>query len=406
MTRRALVFIEGNTAGTGQLYVRAAQDLGLHPIVLAAPPVQYDYLKEKCIEAIVVDTKDLDALIRECSRLRSTYDVAGITCAREAFYATSGKLCRHFGLPGPNPEAVERCCNKFTQRQLLKEGGVSVPSYFLAVNTTEVISAAAEIGFPVVVKPVVGVGSAGVRLCCNVDELCEQTSHLLNSTDVRNFSSGILIEELARGPHFSVETMGTDVIGVCAADFGPPPHFVYRHFAFPAPLNEYEYQRIVDVAQSSLRALGLEWGPANIELRWTSRGPVVIEVNPRLAGTPDPQLILLAYGIDLITEHIKLAIGEESTLHRRRSHTAAARILVPDRDGTLTWSDSESRLAVLPGVAEVKLYLATNTPIIRKGDARDWIGHVIAVSPSLAQCEAILQNAVDQIDWTITPFPT
>lgn len=40
-------------------------------------------------------------------------------------------------------------------------------------------------------------------------------------------------------------------------------------------------------------------------------GPVVIEANPRLASTPDPQLVKLAYGIDLINEHIKLVIGEE-----------------------------------------------------------------------------------------------
>ncbi|MFC0810484.1 acetyl-CoA carboxylase biotin carboxylase subunit family protein, partial [Ensifer sp. P24N7] len=115
----------------------------------------------------------------------------------------------------------------------------------------------------------------------------------------------------------------------------PPPQFVVRETTFPAPLTDDEHKRIADVSLSCLRALGLGWGPANIELRWTQRGPVVIEVNPRLPGWATPRLIELAYGVDLVTEHIKLVIGEEWDLRRTHSQTAAARFLVPDRDGTL-----------------------------------------------------------------------
>ncbi|RUX82100.1 hypothetical protein EOA25_37340, partial [Mesorhizobium sp. M2A.F.Ca.ET.040.01.1.1] len=197
--------------------------------------------------------------------------------------------------------------------------------------------------------------------------------------------------------------MESEVIGIATGDFGRPPHFVFREFTFPAALTDDEHERIADVSLSCLRALGLGWGAANIELRWTKHGPVVIEVNPRLSGTPEPQLIQAAYGVDLITEHIKLVIGEEWNVRKSQSHTAAARILVPDRDGTLDWIDGDSRAAAVPGVAEVKLYVEPNTPIVRKGDERDWIGHVIAVSPSLARTEAALQHAVDLVGWSITP---
>ncbi|TIO18645.1 MAG: hypothetical protein E5X96_10735, partial [Mesorhizobium sp.] len=146
------------------------------------------------------------------------------------------------------------------------------------------------------------------------------------------------------------------------------------------------HKRIADVSLSCLRALDLGWGPTNVEFRWTKRGPVVIEVNPRLPGAPTPQLVKLAYGVDLITEHIKLVIGEEWDLRRRHSHTAAARFLVPDRDGILDSINGDRAAAVL-GVAEVKLYVGPKTPFVRKGDYRDMIGHVIAASPSLAETE-------------------
>jgi biotin carboxylase len=404
MTGRALILVEGNTTGTGLLYAKAARRLGLQPITLAADPAQYAYLAAEGIEAVRVDTDNVETLIHECSRLNATHEIAGITCARESVYATVGKLCQHFGLPGPNPVSIERSCDKFMQRQLLAEAGVPVPAYRIATNAMDVERSAAAIGLPVILKPAVGSGSSGVRLCRTADEVAEHTAYLLGGKHPWRSAPRILVEEFAQGPYCTTEIMGHDIIGIAAADFGQPPHFVFREFTFPAPVVDDDYDRIAKVSLDCLRALCLGWGPTNVELRWTRLGPVVIEVNPRLAGTPDPQLVQLAYGIDLIAEHVKLAIGQESDLRKTRSHSAAARFLVPDRDGTLEWIGGESRAAAVPGVAEVKLYVEAKTPIHRKGDYRDWIGHVIAASPSLEQTKANLQHAVDLIGWSITPF--
>ncbi|MER8786145.1 acetyl-CoA carboxylase biotin carboxylase subunit family protein [Mesorhizobium sp. M1006] len=405
MARRALILIEGNTHGTGLQYVQAAERLGLHPITLSTDPAQYDYLAAEGIETVRVDTGNLDALIHECSRLRATYDIAGITSAREAVYATVGKICRNLDLPGPNPASIERCCDKFTQRELLAQAGVPIPSYRLAANAAQVERSAAEIGLPVVLKPAVGNGSMGVRLCDNADELVEHTTYLLGGKHIWRSSPRILVEEFAQGPFYEAETMGNEVIGISAAEFGPPPHFVFRQSIFPALLTDDEHERIADVALSCLQALGLDWGPTNIELRWTKRGPVVIEVNPRLASGTYPRRFQLAYGIDPVTEHIKLVIGAHCDLRRRYSRVAAARFLLPDCDGTLDWIRGDNRAAAVSGVAEVKLHAEPKTPIVRKGDYRDCIAHVIAASPSFAQTKAILQRAVDLISWSITPFP-
>ncbi|MES0039696.1 acetyl-CoA carboxylase biotin carboxylase subunit family protein [Mesorhizobium sp. M0046] len=406
MVRRAFIMVEGHPRGNGLLYVQAAQRLGLHPITLSKDPAQYSYLADESVEAIRIDTDNVDALIGECSRLCATYDIACITGALDAVYATVGKLCRNFDLPGPNPAAIERCCDKFAQRQLLAEAGVPIPAYRLAENATDTESAAAEIGLPVILKPAAGSGSRGVRLCRNVDELAEHATYLLSGKHVWRSSPRMLVEEFAQGPYYCANIMGNEIIGIGAADFGPTPHFVCRGGAHPAPLADEEHKRIVDVSLSCLRALGLGWGPTNIEFRWTEHGPVVIEVNPRLSGAPDPQLVQLAYGVDLITEHIKLMIGDECDLRRRHSQSAGARYLVADREGTLDWIEGDIRAAAIPGVAEVKLYVGPKAPIVRRGDIRDCMGHVIAASPSLVQTEAILQRAVDSIEWSITPFPS
>lgn len=408
MLPKALILLEGIKMGTGLLYVRAAKLLGLHPIVLSADPARYNYLATENVEAIRVDTDDLDALIRECSRLRETYDIVGITgfpVPGEAVYATVAKLCRHFGLPGPNPASIDQCCDKFNQRQLLAEAEVPVPAYRMATNAVEVEIAAAEIGLPVILKPAAGNGSTGVRLCRDAEELAEHTVYLLGGTYEWQTSPRILVEEFAQGPYFLADIMGNTIIEIGAGDFGPPPNFVYREYTYPASLTHDQRTRITDVSLSCLGALDLNWGPTNIEFRWTERGPVVIEVNPRLAGSPDPQLIQLACGVDLVTEHIKLVIGDECDLRKRHSQTASARFLVPDRAGTLDRIDGADQAAGVPGVAEVTWYIRPPTPIIMKGDCRDCIGHVIAASPTPTQTSAILQRAVDSITWSITPFP-
>ncbi|TIX61176.1 MAG: hypothetical protein E5V33_18495, partial [Mesorhizobium sp.] len=125
--KRALILVEGGSnMPLHSQYVQAAQRLDLQPIALSADSARYDYSAAEGIDVARVDTENLDALIRECSRINATYDIVGITSAVELFYATAGKLSRYFDLPGPNPESIERCCDKVTQRQLLAGAGVPI----------------------------------------------------------------------------------------------------------------------------------------------------------------------------------------------------------------------------------------------------------------------------------------
>ncbi|MGR9161692.1 ATP-grasp domain-containing protein [Rhizobium leguminosarum] len=405
MAKKVLILVEGHRSN-GPLYIEAAKRLDLIPITLSKDPAQYDYLISEELQAIRVDTDDLDAIIGVCRNLQAGYEVVGITgftALDESLYVTVAKLCQHFGLPGPAPAPIERSCNKFIQRELLADSGVPMPTYRSAFSAIEVEKLAVEIGLPVIVKPAIGSGSSGVRLCRNAEEVAEHACRLLSGNDKWPSPLEILIEEFAQGPSYTALTMGNEIVGITSNIFGPPPHFVYREFTYPAVLAGPARKRIASVSRDCLRALGLGWGPANIELRWTARGPVVIEINPRLAGG-DPQLVQLAQGIDLVLEHVKLVVGYKWDLRRTRSYTAAMRFLVPDSDGILDSIGGYARAAAVSGVIEVKFYKQVNAPIALKGDYRDCIGHVIAASPSATRTAAALQRGVDLVEWSVTPF--
>ncbi|MBY3496386.1 ATP-grasp domain-containing protein [Rhizobium laguerreae] len=407
MRTKALVLIEGSRSN-GLLYVQAARRRGLQPITLAADPTQYDYLMAEGGKAIMVDTDDFDAVKRECLNLATTCDIAGFVgfaTRGESVNVTVGKLCRRFDRPGPDPLLIERCCDKFNQRQLLTQNGLPVPTFRWAASAMTVDRAAANIGFPVIVKPAVGNGSSGVRLCRDAAELAEHTTYLLGGAFPWRSSPTILVEEFVEGPFYDVVTMGSAVIAIGSAEFGPPPHFVPRRSMFPAQLTDEEHEGITDVSLRCLQALGLGWGPANVELRWTKRGPVVMEVNPRLPGWTTSRLVQLAYGLDVIEQHISLVIGEECDLHKSRSRVAAAHFFVPDRDGTLAHIRGTDLAEIVPGIAEVRFYVDPGVSLVRKGDYLDIIGHVIAASTDPAEAEAILHRALNLVDWAVAPSP-
>lgn len=332
MARRALILVEASTTN-GLLYVQAAQRLGLHPITLAADPTQYDYLAAEIMEAIRVDTRNFDARTRICSRLRAAYDIAGMTGftgLNESLYVAVAKPCRQFHLPGPDPASIERCCDKLTQRQSLAQAGVPVPAYRLGENAMEVKNSASQIGLPVVLKPAEVSGSSGVRLCRNADELAKHATYLVGGTYEWQSSPKILVEGFEQGPFSEALKLRYSVVAVGAADFNRPPHFVPCKSTFPPPLSDAEQERIADDSLSCLRALGLGWGPANIELSWMNRGPVVIEVNARLQRWTTPQLVQLPY--DRYNQRAHQAC------HRRRTRsppealsTSAARMRVLHR---------------------------------------------------------------------------
>ncbi|RUY02290.1 ATP-grasp domain-containing protein [Mesorhizobium sp. M2A.F.Ca.ET.040.01.1.1] len=402
MTRGALILLDASKKCNSSLYVYAARCLGLRPTILSAHSIGHEHLAAEGVEVVTVDTSNLEILIRECSRL---HDIVGISAAGHTndSYRMASKLCQHFRLPGPDTASIERCCDKLVQRQFLADAGVPVIACRMAADAKEVESAAEEIGLPVIVRPYAGIGSTGKKLCRTVHELAEHTTYLLNGKYTWWSSPRILVEERVEGLRYSVHAIGDEIIGIGAADWGTPPDFVYGELSYPALLTNDQYERIVDICLTGLDALGLGWGPTSIECLWTKWGPVVVEVNPGIAGTAAPRLVKLAYGIDLITAQIGLAVGQECHLPRRQSRAAIIRHLVADGDGTLEWIIGGSLAASLPGVDEVKFNVEPDSLIVRRGDHQDYIGHIIAASSSLDETETIIRRAVGLISWSIKP---
>jgi biotin carboxylase len=398
--RPRLVLVESNTSGTGRLFVRRAAEMGLHPVLLAARPERWDALAAEGAEVRGADTAAPGALLDACRAVAAEAPIDGVWSSSEYFVAAAAALARALGLPGPSARAIRACRDKERQRVVLAAAGVGIPRFAAAATVREALDAAADIGYPVVLKPVDGSGSVGVRLCATADEARAHAALLLGAAGNERglpVRAALLVEELAVGPEFSVELFDGKALALTGKHVSAPPWFVETGHDVPAavPLTDADVLR--RAAEEAARALGLGWGPVHAELRLTAAGPRIIEVNPRLAGGFIPELVRLATGVDLIRATLQACTGAAPEVRQTAAGAASIRFVIPPADGVLEGSTGLDRASADPAVAEARLYVQPGAEVRRAGDFRDRVGHVIASGATTARAAAAAGRALSTV---------
>jgi biotin carboxylase len=325
MKQGCLVFVE--SSGTGRLLGLAARRLGLRSVLLAEDPARYAADLDCYDEVATVPTWDRHAIAHWCRGYPDR--VVGIGSSSEYFILTAAEVAGYLGLSRPAPDAVARCRNKADSRAYLSASGVPIPDWALCRTLTDVANAADRLGWPVVVKPVDGSGSVGVRLAADPEQAREAAAALLlggaNEISLERVP-GVLVESYVAGPELSVEVWNGRAVTVVRKHLGPEPFFVETGHDVPAPLSSVDTAWLCHAAERAVAALGLTWGPAHVELRMADV-PKIIEVNPRLADGNIPRLVQLATGLDLAECHVAQLAGRptpfpEPTVARPGGHGA------------------------------------------------------------------------------------
>ncbi|MGA5729166.1 ATP-grasp domain-containing protein [Streptomyces seoulensis] len=395
MTEPVLVLVESNTSGTGPLFARRARDLGVRPVLLAEDPGRYGYARTEGITLVEADTSTPGAVLDAIAALGAGRP-AGVTTSSDYFVPVAAETAHALGLPGPDPAAVTRCRHKGHQRAALAAAGVPVAAHTLVTDADAALDAVRRTGLPVVLKPADGSGSTGVRLCRSLEEAVRHTAALLARTHNERgipTAPGLLVEEYLDGPEFSVEVFGRTPVAVVGKHLGEAPHFVETGHDVPAPVPDDTARVLADTAVAAIEALGLGHGAAHVELRLTARGPVLIEVNPRLAGGMIPELIRSARGIDLVAAQVGAALGRRPDLEARTAQHAALRFLVVGEPSVL--GDPPAALAEPPRyVTSAVLTGRSGVVLTPWHDYRDRVGHTVATAPGAASAARAADEAL------------
>jgi biotin carboxylase len=394
--RGAVLFVESNTSGTGRLFVRTARAMGYRPVLVTARPEKYAFLaQEGAPEVVVVPRIDVDELHALVVRdFAGGAGVAGITSSSEYFIATAAALAARLGLPGPDAERVGAARDKSWQRRALAAGGVRVPAFRVVAAAGDAVAAAREIGFPVVVKPVDGSGSVGVRACADEGEVAAHAASLFAGAPD---GARALVEAMVHGPEFSVEVFCGRVVGITRKHLGAPPFFVEAGHDYPAAVPADVAAALTGAVTRGTELLGLGWGPLHWELRMEDGHAVPMEVNPRLAGGFIPELVRHAQGIDLIRETLRLVVGEATDVRPAHHRHASIRFVFSPGAGELREVRGMDRARAAAEVVDVTMYRHPGDALDVHGDFRDRIGHVVACAAAPAGACAAAERARDAV---------
>ncbi|MGW7413863.1 ATP-grasp domain-containing protein [Streptomyces sp. NPDC054863] len=407
MTEPTLVLVESNTSGTGRLFARRARELGTRPVLLAEDPGRYDYARADDVTVVRADTSGVAGVLEAVAAL-GIGTPAGLTTSSDYFVPVAAEAAAALGLPGPDPRAVTLCRHKGSQHTALAAAGVPVAGHARVTSTDAALDAADRIGLPVVLKPADGSGSTGVRLCRSREEITTHAARLLARThNERGIATapGFLVESYVDGPEFSVEVFEHTAVTVVGKHLGAAPHFVETGHDVPAPVAAATAEALADTAVAAVKALGLGFGAAHVELRLTSRGPVLIEVNPRLGGGMIPELIRSALSVDLVHAQVAAALGRPADLEPRTAHHAALRFLVVEEPATL------DEFATVPAALPLHVTAMTLTgrggvPLAPQHDHRDRVGHAIATAAGAPEASRAADGALTLLRTALRPRPT
>ncbi|SDS88613.1 ATP-grasp domain-containing protein [Microlunatus soli] len=403
MPHELAVFIESNTTGNGARMLDAAVELGHRPVLIAADPGRYRFVPST-VQRVRADTSDPAALADLIRGLAD--DIALVCSSSDHFQATAARVAATLDLRGPDPDAIACCQDKARQRAVLADAGVAVPAHLVVDNSAAARTAAQRIGGPVVVKPIVGTGSVGVRLCHDPAAAAEHAAVLLaDRTDERGNvrPAQVLVEQFISGREFSVEVLQGAVLGVTETHLGAPPSFVEIGHDHPATITAEERAAVVGATAAAVSSLGLDRQTAHVEIRLDVSRPFIIEVNPRLPGGHITDLVRLGTGVDMITEYLRSMAGAGPRLHPNRHRAAAIRHLTSSMlslrpAGVSGHGSSSDDCFVLasgyPGVVQIGQDAASGDGSRTEfGDFRDRVAHVITVGADTATAAARAEAA-------------
>lgn len=407
MSALHFVFVESNTTGTGRLAVERLLAEGNRVTFLTRAPRRYPFLTgaQPLLEVLEVETNEPEAVAAKLEALRQRTPVDALLTFSTFYVPTVAMLAERFGYRYLNARTARICHEKHLARQVMKEAGLPVPPFWVITSEEAARQVAAEAVYPCVVKPPAESGSTGVRLVRNADELLAHY-RFLASREVnergQRLAGSVLVEGLLSGPEFSVETVTlgrgqTQVIGITEKHLSAPPHFVELGHDFPAVLESGRRIALQQAVIAALDAVGFDLGPAHTEIRFTPTGPVVVEINPRLAGGMIPELVRHALGVDLLSALLDGLLGRTPQLTPARAGTASIRFITSSRPGRLARPPSLEAARQVPLVHEVTFEKPAGFTVRPPESAADRLGFVISTGEEPARVVLSAEEALRRI---------
>ncbi|MDD5433313.1 MAG: ATP-grasp domain-containing protein [Candidatus Pacebacteria bacterium] len=290
--------------------IKKAKAMGLY--VIATNPLANAAGFEFSDEHIVVDPRDLFAM-EKIVKEHQIQAVVSDNCDYSLF--ACAVLGRLFNLPATSIEAAQLTTNKFNMRDRCSKFGIVQPEFRLCKTLEEAKQAIAEIGFPVVFKPVDNRGSFGVKILFNDQNLEQYFLHSL----INSHSRYILVEKYIEGINLTVDGYafpeGHINVGIASKKVWLTPENkpITQEVIYPAEISPDSFEKVLANNQKVVQALNIKQGATHAEYMLTENGDIyLLEIANRGGGVMTSQSIIPAIsGVDIPELLLKESLGLE-----------------------------------------------------------------------------------------------
>ena len=335
-------------------------------------------------------TMDEDAVLRAAEEFRPD----GImTLATDMPMRGVAKVSEKMGLHSITYATAVKATDKYEMIKAFKEHDVPSPWYYLVGSMEDLKALEGKVSFPCIIKPTDNAGSHGVAKVASFEELLASYEYSLGFSRHGN----VIVEEYLEGPEVSVEVMVVDgkvsVLQITDKLTTGAPYFVEMGHSQPSILPRDVQSQICDVAAAACLAVGIDKGPAHVEMKVTPRGPVMIELGARMGGDSiTTYLVPLSTGIDMVKATIQVALGEEPDITPKFKCGSAIRYFNAPY-GTIKAISGVEKAKKVPGVKLITFTKEVGEESVPIRCSNDRIGSVIAqgeaAEAAVSVCEIV-----------------
>lgn len=242
--------------------------------------------------------------------------VDGVISNSEPAMLTVAYVAETLGLPGNKMESIETLLSKHKFRALQKQLGVFAPEYRIVTTADELLATAAEMNYPIIVKPEACSGTRGTTKIEQFDSEILQEAFSVCSAFSR--TNRVSVEEYVemstlRVNDADVFVLGDTILwdGTLWEDRSVDAPMLPMTEIFPMRLERDDMSLLQETVNKILRGAGVTHGEFNVETYFTKQHEVfVIEINPRQAGNYIPQLIKEHTGVDMAKLLVSTAVND------------------------------------------------------------------------------------------------
>lgn len=395
---RAVVLLPSTTYRAAD-FVMAAESLGVDLVVASERPPPMDmgnnYLQIDCSKP----RQAADSV----TALGDDVALDGVVAADDGGVVVAAIAGTELGLAANPPDAARATRDKALMRELLSRAEVPQPAYAVVAEDTHASDLVANIGFPLVVKPVSRSASQGVIRVDEAEALestIQRIRALIGDPEGRH---PLLVERYFPGDEVAIEgLLHEGELNVLAVfdkpDMGEGPYFPETIMVTPSVLPPDTQDECVRVARASVAGLGLTHGPVHVELRADHDRVAVIEVAARsIGGLCSRSLNFGLMGTTLEQLILRNALGMDKP-ELARETTASGVLMIPTPEsGVLVDVAGVDTVRAIEGVTGIDLTMSPGAEVLAAPEGDRYLGFVFARGTDPATVVATLRQAQQSI---------